>query len=289
MQEIVSRIKCKACGRIDTRVLVVPLSSVIGMCWAKCRKCGSFFQVQDLTTYDMITHHSMREWGNPNLRERYLLWRKPLFQYICRGLAKRGLKSGDRLLDVGASWGGLLLEARKNGFDCAATEIIPSCVLHLRQLGFRVFEIPSLSLLRGVEAGFDAITMLDVNYYFQDQKLEFQSAYELLNPGKWLVIRTTNKRYLIKLAIFVSMFYPVLGSNLFKRAVVDHLFVHSPSSLIRLLRDVGFNICKVEPDSTRVYFRDLWSRLIYALGNNFYRITRSISLAPGIIIWARRS
>jgi len=69
MQEIVSRIKCKACGRIDTRVLVVPLSSVIGICWVKCRKCSSFFQVQDLTIYDMIIPSQHERMGKSQSEE----------------------------------------------------------------------------------------------------------------------------------------------------------------------------------------------------------------------------
>ena len=48
-------------------------------------------------------------------------------------------RRGPSLLDVGAGWGDLIIEAEKMGFQCEAVEIREDCVVSLHKKGFPVF------------------------------------------------------------------------------------------------------------------------------------------------------
>ncbi|MBM4362493.1 MAG: class I SAM-dependent methyltransferase, partial [Deltaproteobacteria bacterium] len=96
---------------------------------------------------------------------------------------------GPRLLDVGAAYGLLLLEARARGFEPEGVEIAPDCAEEAARLsGARVacgsfVDVP-------LEGPYDVIVMLDVIEHFRDPLAAMRRAHELLVRGGLLVMET---------------------------------------------------------------------------------------------------
>ena len=236
-----------------------------------------------------MEHHQTREHGRLNRFEGYQQLHRSMYQYICSGLLKRRLTGGS-ILDVGASFGGFLLEAQSAGFKPWAIDINPNCVDYVKSKGIPAFNLSCLSQMPDSNLKFDAVTMLDVQYYFRDQRAELETARDLLKPDKWLVIRTTNKLWAVRLATMLARVSVTESRKLFGRAVVDHAFVQSAASLEHLLRDCGFHNITMEPDKTRLIQGYRWdTKITYALGAAASRLAGRPCLVPGIIVWAQRS
>ncbi len=228
-------------------------------------------------------HHG-REWGEPTRALAVQESRAPLFSKICSRLARR-LKPGARVLDVGASFGGLLVQAKELGFSGYAVEITDEAAGHLERQGFPVYREGNLAGLQ--DEGFDAICMIDVNYYFEDQSEEITQALRLLKPGGVLIIRTTNKSLYLKAGLFLRWFFPAFAASVVKRSLVDHLLVLDAEALALVLRNAGFRNLRIEPDTD---YKPASAAVfaLYAFGNFFHRLTGFAGFSPGVIIWAER-
>jgi 2-polyprenyl-3-methyl-5-hydroxy-6-metoxy-1,4-benzoquinol methylase len=193
-----------------------------------------------------------------------------------------------RVLDVGASFGGFVTEAQTAGFKVTASDINPDCVDYIKTQGVEAYAASSLMQLP--KLCFDAITMLDVAGYFDDQRAELSRAREMLRDGGWLVIRTTNKLWMVRLAVMLSRFTRRRGRKLFNRAVVDTVYVQDPKTLCRLLRDCGFKRIEIEPDTTyHAQNIKLDAKAAYATGSLLSRIFRRPVFVPGVFVWAQCS
>ena len=286
-------VKCNACGSDAADAEPLPPFELnrrgkkIHAPWFWCRVCGSCFCPIDSTEHDDVAHHRTREHGRLTRFERYREVNRPMYRHVCSGMAKRGI-SGANVLDVGASFGGFLEEARAAGFNPTAIDINPDCVEYLVSQGFRAFQASSLVRAPVSKSSLDAITMLDVSYYFRDQKAEFESARDLLKPRGWLVLRTTNKLWAVWIAAILSKVSTRHAQALFARAVVDHLFVQSANSLRRVLEDCGYLEIDVEPDKTRIFQDVRWdAKAAYVAGVALSKIAQRTLLVPGVIAWAR--
>jgi SAM-dependent methyltransferase len=288
-------LSCNACGEYSLKpesaghFRVNRQGNHITLQWFWCSKCGSCFCGNGLSEDDEITHHKTREHGRLDGSERCHLLKQTLYEYICEGLMKRGL-SRKKVLDVGASFGGFVRVAREKEFETSATDLNPDCVKYLQSNGFKAFRSLSLGALDLPDSSFDAITMLDVSYYFRNQKLEFENAERLLKPGGLLVVRTTNKSWAIWVSTILMKIRPAWAQRLFRRAVVDHAFVQSVGSLRRLLKECGYDKVIVEPDRTHLQEQVSWdAKVAYLLGTILSFIIRRPVLVPGVIVWARTS
>lgn len=288
------KLKCNACGEESVAATPLPNFSInrqgkkVNPPWYSCAKCGSCFCGSDSGEAEDVLHHQTRAHGVLARFEKYRQLKAPMYQYICGGLTNRGLRGG-ALLDVGASFGGFLAEARAAGFRPSAVDLNPHCIDHLQSKGFPAFQASTLAELNLPAAGYDAITMIDVPYYFKDQSSEFKMARELLKPGGWLVLRTTNKRWLVWLSTLLAHIYPKLAHKIFARAVVDHAFVQSADSLKTTLEKCEFSEIIIEPDRTHMIQEvSLDAKLAYIIGTLLSKIMRRPVLVPGVIAWARR-
>jgi 2-polyprenyl-3-methyl-5-hydroxy-6-metoxy-1,4-benzoquinol methylase len=286
--------KCNACGGDAADATPLPPFSInrkgkkVSAPWFSCKVCGSCFCVIDSTEHDEVFHHRTRRHGVLAHFESYRQLKRPMYRYICTGMAERGLAGGN-LLDVGASFGGFLSEARAAGFRSSAVDINPDCVEYLQSNGFTAFQASSLADLDLGKSGFDAITMIDVPYYFKDQAGEFKTARELLKPGGWLVVRTTNKRWAVWISTILAKVRAEWAQKLFARAVVDHAFVQSAGSLRSVLRNCGYREVFIEPDRTHIIQDVAWeAKAAYIFGMILSKIARRPLLVPGVIVWARR-
>jgi 2-polyprenyl-3-methyl-5-hydroxy-6-metoxy-1,4-benzoquinol methylase len=289
---VLPELKCNACGskltnprRIQGFGINRKGKSVLAP-WFRCGVCDSYFCAIDSNEQDEVAHHKTREHGRLARFEHCRELKRPLYQYVCREMTKRGLAGGD-VLDVGASFGGFTSEAHAAGFKSSAMDINPDCVDYLQTIGFEAFQAASLSDLSRKGSRFDAVTMLDVQYYFKDQAAEFESARELLKPGGWLVVRTTNKLWAVRLCIILSKVFAAKAQSLFSRTVLDHAFIQSGGSLKRILQECGFQEVSLEPDRTHVIDVRWDTQALYGIGRVISKIAGRTVLVPGIIVWAR--
>ncbi|MGO9884772.1 MAG: class I SAM-dependent methyltransferase [Solirubrobacteraceae bacterium] len=97
---------------------------------------------------------------------------------------------GRRLLDVGSSYGLMLDEARRRGYDALGVELSSAGVRHTRHaLGAPVLEA-SLETVDLSPASFDAIVMTDVFEHLDDPVAALERCTELLAPGGVLLLTT---------------------------------------------------------------------------------------------------
>lgn len=143
-------------------------------------------------------------------------------------------RRGPSLLDVGAGWGDLIIEAEKMGFQCEAVEIREDCVVSLHKKGFPVF--------RGTfqdyhpEKRYHCVTMLHTLEHMVDPAGALRHASSLLTEGGVCALTVPNAD---SLAFRIWRQY----SEWFQPG--GHLFHFSPSSLKNLLTRERFEIVEL--------------------------------------------
>jgi SAM-dependent methyltransferase len=136
-----------------------------------------------------------------------------------------------RHLDIGCALGFMLQEAKSVGWDPVGVETSEfaaryaaehtGCSVHattLRQAAF-----PSSS--------FDVVTLMDVIEHVPDPKELAEEIYRILRPGGILFIVTPN---------FASFFARIYGLKAYGMWPDRHIVYFQPSTIVALLRKVGF-------------------------------------------------
>ncbi len=141
----------------------------------------------------------------------------------------------DRILDVGAGSGQLLIDLHKNGFsNLSGIDPFLETDLDYGTIKIRKQDIFSL------EGVYDYIMLHHVFEHMNHPLQVLQQLYKLLKPGKFLLIRT-----------------PVMGMYGWKNYGTDwvgldaprHLFIHSIDGMKRLAAEAGFETRKIVFDS----------------------------------------
>jgi SAM-dependent methyltransferase len=157
-----------------------------------------------------------------------------------------------RVLDVGCSLGHFAKQLETAGFDSMGCDISPyACERSENLLGAgRVLRGSVEGFADGLEASFDAVTMMDVIEHFLDVVTPLQAIRRMLKPGGVLFLRTPT---------LSSPFYRVaevahrLSAGLYKTALLklyhaEHVYFFGESSVTVLLEHLGFRVEEVAPD-----------------------------------------
>lgn len=177
-----------------------------------------------------------------------------------------GVQFDDAILDVGTGNGNLLVNLHKNGFT-NLTGIDPFMDKDLHHGPIPVYKKDIYSL----QGSFDYI-MLHHVFEHMDQPLKvLQRLKELLRPGKFLLIRT-----------------PVMGHYGWKTYGVDwvgldaprHLLIHTVKSMELLAKKAGFEMQKVDYDSTayHIWASEQYQRNIPLMASNSYMVNKEASV-----------
>lgn len=195
-----------------------------------------------------------------------------------------------RILDVGCSFGGILVEARKRGFDCAGVDIVPEAIQWMKEQGFRAEVCSTLSKcsLYSADDPADVISVMDAHIYWPDQPAELRAASKLLREDGLLVIRALTKSAFVTTGRFVEPVSSSLSKKLIRRAIADHRFSMPLKSLLRTIEESGFEILSASPRGAR-YAPDmpLGVRAAFAMGSFLWH-GFGISVAPTTLIFARK-
>lgn len=149
----------------------------------------------------------------------FYLWE--VAQYTSRGA----------LLDIGCSFGQLLLVARRLGFDTLGLELSSEAIAFARKAGLTVIDKPiHLAGLR--ERSFNAITMIDVIEHVSAPIPFMEEVARCIETGGSLLLVTPD---------IGSVPARILG-NLWSHHQREHLCYYSPSSMQCLLEKSGFSV-----------------------------------------------
>jgi SAM-dependent methyltransferase len=157
-------------------------------------------------------------------------------------LAKaEGLVGRGRLLEVGAGSGGFVRVALARGWKVDATEVSESGLQALRATGATVFA-GDLASGNYADAQFDLVVSVEVIEHLPAPLDHVREMWRVTRPGGLLVLTTPN---------FNGLSRRYLG---IRWRVIDpeHLGYFTPSTLLRLLRDVGYTSVRVRARSLDV-------------------------------------
>lgn len=138
---------------------------------------------------------------------------------------------GGRLLDIGCSGGGYLLEMRKRGWEVHGVEMDPD-VRRFEQLGLSVRSgLAEVALAEFPDEHFDVVTSWHVLEHVFDPSRVLSEAYRILKPGGVLMLEVPN---------FDSLDRRVLRTYWAALELPRHLYHFTPKTLGALLQKAGF-------------------------------------------------
>lgn len=202
--------------------------------------------------------------------------------------ADRFVPKGARLLDIGCSYGGLLTAARSRGYTAEGADIVADAIEYVREHGFSCIEIASPQWREIPDDSFEVITVLDCNYYWEDQLKELAFIRNKLKPGGILIVRTVDKSWLLSAALCISRLLPSIGENLCWRAVNDHRVSIPAVSLMNLIGSAGLAIKYASPRGAIQSKRSsVPVKLSFVLGSAIWALTGR-NVAPGFLVVAAK-
>jgi SAM-dependent methyltransferase len=168
-------------------------------------------------------------------------------------------------------------------------DIVPEAVQYTRQQGFPCDLAASIEELDLPDGSLEIVSVLDCNCYWPDQRTELRAAWRKLRPSGLLVMRLADKSWMLSAGLAMSKSFPVLGARLCRRAVNDHRVSIPFSSMLRLLRQEGFEI--VYASARGAMHSDESSLAVkasFAIGLIVWHLT-GWNVAPGALVLARKT
>lgn len=227
-------------------------------------------------------------WGQAEAGIQLNFFKSRMFVAILKRL-ERLKPAPAHLLDIGCSFGGFLFKARTAGYAVAGTDIVPEAVNYLGTQGIEAQVVSSVRDYRNPPAhGFDIVTSFDCSYYWPNQRAEFTHIFNHLKPGGILVVRAVTKAWMIRFALLIRSLNRKMSDRILIEAVNDHVSSVSAKGIVRVLKEVGFELVDATPrgavhsNETRFIVK-----VMFALGTVLHGLT-GILLSPGVVIIVRK-
>jgi SAM-dependent methyltransferase len=284
---------CPACGASSSASASIPRyefesgRGIVG--WTRCADCQTYFLADDYDPSLETDHTRNMAWGNEAAGVALNQKKSRGFVSALDQIEALGYHGG-RLLDVGCSFGGILLEARKRGFEGAGVDIVPEAVEWVRQQGFAAQQCSSLSdcTLYSEDNPADVITVLDAHIYWPDQPAELAAAWRLLRDDGLLLIRAVTKSSYITTGRAVGAVSSSLSKKLIRRAIADHRFSMPLKSLLKTVTQAGFEVVQATPKGAQhTDGMALPARAAFAMGTLLWH-GLGVSIAPTTLVFARK-
>lgn len=256
--------------------------------WRRCLLCWSFFDPEKYDPMEEVLHTKTRPWGRPDSGKRLNDFKMRMFRNVL-ALLLTHCPPPATLLDVGCSYGGFLIEARKAGYRVAGSDIVPEAIEYLRTLDIpaqQAFSIGDVSLIK--DGMLDILTCLDCNCLWPDQPLQLRHALTKLKPGGFLAMRVVDKSWMFALGLKIHRVMPKLSNLIMMEAVNDHRFSMPVSSLVKVIRSVGFEVLSASPYGAMHSDKTRWPvKLSFAVGCLLWEMA-GLFMAPGAVVLARK-
>jgi len=172
-------IKCNYCGSFENKLyLFNPKISFYDKDFriVECLNCGLIFNDPRPNFYDIFNFYSNSDWSEKMFYRK--LNRKDVLEYHGNIIDEiiEIHENPKTLFDVGCGAGTLLIKANEKGIKGFGNDINSFSCKKLNQIGFRVFNEPTISL--PIEEKYDVITMLD---YIEHTYTPFDELNKLVN------------------------------------------------------------------------------------------------------------
>ena len=214
------RVACVACGSEDSQSLGVKNELEL----LRCRKCSTIYTPYSpwySSEYFYEVYYPEQSLSPPAFVQTRL-------EEITAGFSR--YRQHNRLLDIGCGAGGLLLAARKNGWNAQGLEVAGQATEHVRSLGFEVFH-GELQQAEFPSQHFDVITAAEILEHLSEPRLLVQEVARILRPGGLFWTTTPHAH---------GLSARVLGLKWRCVCPPEHLQLFSVAGIKSLLRDVGF-------------------------------------------------
>ena len=181
---------------------------------------------ESLDTY-YSTHYLMSA-SEVLASEHRRMFRLPEQYWLISQIQKQGLKSGDRILDIGCDKGYFLDICRRFGFEVYGIEPSQSAKSYTMSIGLNI--APSI---KDVQPSFQALTLWHVLEHFTEPRNLLEQCQYLLDDNGFIFIRVPD---------FASFWSRVLGRNWIWFQPHNHYVHYSKKSLCTLIESVGFEV-----------------------------------------------
>jgi 2-polyprenyl-3-methyl-5-hydroxy-6-metoxy-1,4-benzoquinol methylase len=191
-----------------------------------CKACDLFSKQ---LSHDLLQRHlNSAAYILPENEQTYYQKNKVFFNFITSLILR--YKNHPRILDVGCSYGHLMMAAAEKGIHAEGVEINDAIRERLKIKGFYVYKD-----LFGVSKKYDVIIFIDSFFYFQSPLEVLKRCKELLNEDGILLLRLPNRNWLARLRrkLFKRCDLSVLG---------DTTHSYSIKSISRSLDKTGFTV-----------------------------------------------
>jgi SAM-dependent methyltransferase len=247
--------RCIVCDSLQARYALTQVGHDV----LRCVKCGFLF-VHPTPTLDELAHFYDQAYNVPF--ERYA---RNTARNERRIIDLERWQPGGRLLEVGASYGHGLIEARKRGWDVAGVELSPTASEYAcREFGLDVFNGDLLDA-PFVEESFDAAVMWHVLEHTHDPVAQLVRLRRLLRPGGVLGLRVPNAG---------SLGARLAGRSWPWMCPPAHLWYFSQHTLPRLLARLDYEV--IEVAALRGDGNNLYQHALIAAGGRLNGLRRSL-------------
>ena len=163
-----------------------------------------------------------------------------------------------RLLDVGCSSGAFLAAAAAMGLQVEGVEPSPEAAEGARRAGFKVFT-GLLEEARFPDAGFDALTLIEVLEHLREPLPLLAECRRILRPGGIVMATTPNA------ASWTARAMGARWEVFSLTAMGGHVSFFSPDSLRLLARRAGFEFARLETRHVRLAEKGQFPAPVYLL------------------------
>jgi 2-polyprenyl-3-methyl-5-hydroxy-6-metoxy-1,4-benzoquinol methylase len=232
-------------------------------CWdiVRCTQCGmlcSDWKIQ-VTDIDQLYSQMEDELYDEEQKMRRLTFRRDL------GLIQHYAGKIGRILDIGCSTGGLLLEAKDLGWQTAGIDLSHWAVEKCKQHGLTGVHEGTIQTYPGEQASTDVVTMLDYIEHDPDIGHTLDAVSHLLCQNGILYVTTPDSGSLVA-KLFGRRWW---GINAL------HLTLFSRSTIKKLLEKHGFEVLIIRSYS-RVFTWGYWGSRLEHFGKPVARIVLAI-------------
>ncbi len=229
---------CNICGASDSVLLFSDtiLSDSLDRGIVRCSHCGLVYRNIRKAERAILDEYSSKEY--PSLSPDWIEGRKDAFRPYLKMLS-RFRKSGN-VLDVGAGHGFFLSACEQEGWNCIGVEPSLRCRQFAKiEFGMQ-FTSDAVALAVFEEDYFDVITFWNALAHLRDPMKMLLHVYRLLRPGGVVVVRTPNADFHVPARRILTNCARIIPKLRSLDHTVFHLYSFGKNTILRMLRDVGF-------------------------------------------------
>jgi SAM-dependent methyltransferase len=228
-------VDCAVCGEPGPST---PAFDKWGLTMRTCDRCGHLFvspRLPEAAVPELYGHAYWTDYsqaiGSPTLAQRIEFDYRNAFYKLRRDVLP--FRTSGRLVDVGASNGGLVRAANESGFvACGVEPAADICALARAAHGV---EMPcgDIRTLPFADASFDVVTMHDVLEHVFDPVGTLHACRRVLAPGGLLVVEMPSGDSVLAIE---------QGADWAQYSPLEHVNIFSEHNAARVMRHAGFRI-----------------------------------------------